>query len=82
MVCHGLFSQNAIHKLNNSCFTKVIVTNTIPHSDNILDNPLIDIIDVSWLCAESIYRHLNGISISELYNEYNFNENIKELKLI
>ena len=44
------------------------------------NNPLIDIIDVSWLCSEAIYRHLNGISISELYNEDIFNEKLKGLK--
>ena len=47
-----------------------------------VENDKIDIIDVSWLCAQSIHRHLNGISISELYNEQTFNEKIKEIEFI
>ena len=82
LCCHGLFSRNALEKIEKSAFTKVIVTNTIPHSSNVLNNPLIDIIDVSWLCSEAIKRQLNGISISELYNETKFNENLKNIKLL
>ena len=39
----------------------------------VLESDKIDIIDISWLCSESICRHLNGISISELYDEEKFN---------
>ena len=80
--CHGLFSRNALERIEDSVFTKVIVTNTIPHSSNVMNNPLIDIIDVSWLCAESIKRQLNGISISELYDETKFNEKLESIKLL
>ena len=80
--CHGLFSRNALERIEDSVFTKVIVTNTIPHSSNVMNNPLIDIIDVSWLCAEAIKRQLNGISISELYDETKFNEKLESIKLL
>jgi ribose-phosphate pyrophosphokinase len=80
--CHGLFSRNALERIENSVFTKVIVTNTIPHSSNVLNNPLIDIIDVSWLCSEAIQRQLNGVSISELYDETKFNEKLETIKLL
>jgi len=80
--CHGLFSRNALERIEASEFTKVIVTNTIPHSSNVMNNPLIDIIDVSWLCAEAIKRQLNGISISELYDEIKFNQKLESIKLL
>ena len=80
--CHGLFSRNAIDRIQKSDFTKVIVTNTIPHNKLVKECDLIDIIDVSWLCSQSIYRHLNGISISELYDEHIFNKKLKEISLI
>ena len=80
--CHGLFSRNALEKIENSSFTKVIVTNTIPNNNIINNSELIDIIDVSWLCSQSIYRHLNGISISELYDEQIFNKRLKDITLI
>ena len=81
-VCHGLFSKNALERLKSSHFTKIIVTNTIPHTNEILENELIDIIDVSWLCSQAIYRHLNGISISELYEEQMFNKRVKDIILL
>jgi ribose-phosphate pyrophosphokinase len=80
--CHGLFSKNALERIKNAHFTKVIVTNTIPHSSNVLNNYLIDIIDVSWLCSQAIYRQLNGISISELYDETIFNDKLETIKLL
>jgi len=80
--CHGLFSKNALEKIEKSNFTKVIVTNTIPNNNIINKSQLIDIIDVSWLCSQSIYRHLNGISISELYDENMFNKSVKDIILI
>ena len=80
--CHGLFSRNALEKIEESCFTKVIVTNTIPHNKLVHECDLIDIIDVSWLCSQSIYRHLNGISISELYDEQMFNQLLKDITLL
>ena len=80
--CHGLLSKNAVERINNAGFSKVVITNSVPHKKEVLESDKIDIIDISWLCSESICRHLNGISISELYNEEKFNSQLKELKLI
>ena len=81
-VCHGLFSRNAIEKINKSDFTKIIITNTIPHQKHIIENKKIDIIDVSWLCAETIKKQMNGESLNELYNETTFNKLLPELKIL
>lgn len=70
---HGLFSKNAIERINNSNIDKVIITNTVENS-LIKNERKFDVIDVSWLCAESIKRLIEGKSISCLYDNLdNFN---------
>jgi ribose-phosphate pyrophosphokinase len=72
--CHGIFSGKALENIYNSEFTKVIVTNTLNqdrHFEKIKELNLeekIDIIDVSWMCAEAIRRSNYGESLKELYD--------------
>jgi ribose-phosphate pyrophosphokinase len=80
--CHGLFSKDAITKIEKSQFNKVIVTNTIPHIESIYKNNLIDIIDVSWSCSYAISSQINGESLSDLYSEESFNEKNGKLILL
>lgn len=62
---HGLFSKDAIDKINKSDLDKVVVTNTIPfnkkHSDKIL------ILSVGTLIAEAIRRINNNESLSSIF---------------
>lgn len=72
--CHGILSDPAITRINNSPFKKVIVSNTVEivnrfnenqnETENILEK--IEIIDVSKICAAAIERSLIGQSLSEL----------------
>ena len=68
LVCHGILSGPAIERINNSCFKKVVMTNTLELSDlkRQFCNKL-DVIDVSWYCAEAMRRSLIGKSLKELY---------------
>lgn len=72
--CHGIFSGNALNNIANSEFDKVIITNTLNqnrHQQKIKELQLedkIDIIDVSWMCAEAIVRSNIGKSLTELYD--------------
>ena len=70
MASHGLLSGNALENINNSSFTKIILTNTVPHSEEVLNNEKIHIIDVSWLCSEAIRRVQIGQSLTDLYENY------------
>lgn len=77
LASHGLFSGNAIHKINESCIDTVVVSNTCYISKSIISScNKIKILDVSWLCAEAIRRQYFGESLSQLYNydkkEYNY----------
>ena len=49
---HGLLSGEAINRIRDSAFEKVVVTNTITPSEQVFNCRSIDILDVSWLCAE------------------------------
>ena len=60
---HGLFSKDAVDKLRDSCLDKVIVTDSIPQKD--LDK--IEVVSLTGLFAETIYRISHGKSVSELF---------------
>jgi len=81
-VCHGLFSNSALKRIEESEFSKVIVTNTIPHDNSIIHSKKIDIIDVSWLCAATIKKQNKGESLTELYNEDIFERLSPTLKIL
>lgn len=60
-VCvHGVFSGPALERLNKSAFEAVVVTNTIPQSENMRRCPKIQCIDISMILAEAIRRTHNG----------------------
>ena len=68
MVTHAVLSGKAISVINNSCLSRIIVTNTIPQDDKTAVCDKIDTIDVSSTFAEAIRRTHNGESISYLFN--------------
>ena len=73
-VCHGIFSGKGLENIKNSEFDKVIVTNTLDqnrHIEKIKELGIedrMDIIDVSWMCAEAIRGCNYGESLKELYD--------------
>ena len=60
---HGIFSKNAKEKLNNSCFEKIFITDSLPQSND----GKIEVVSLTDLFAEAIYRISHGISVSELF---------------
>ena len=60
---HGLFSNNATERLNNSCFEKIIVTDSIPQESS----GKIEVVSIKDLFAETINRISHGRSVSELF---------------
>jgi len=61
---HGLFSGKAFENIMDSSFEKVIVTDSIPSESF----GKVEVIDISNLFAEAIYRITHGGSVSELFN--------------
>lgn len=68
IVTHGIFSKDAIEKLNNSNIEKVVCTNSLPVQDKMDKCDKIEIIDISSTLAEAIRRLHNGESVSYLFN--------------
>lgn len=62
---HGLFSELAIERINNSPLETVYITDTVSLTNKTLKNPKIKIISVAKLLAEAIRCIYTGDSISE-----------------
>lgn len=68
MLTHGIFSGNALEKIDAACFEAVVVTNTIPQDQHRSICKKIKVIDISTILAEAIRRTHNGESVSYLFN--------------
>ncbi|PHH58515.1 hypothetical protein CDD81_5544 [Ophiocordyceps australis] len=67
LLTHGIFSGDAIPRLNASAIDKVIVTNSVPQTEHSRICPKLDILDISPIFAEAIRRVHHGESISRLF---------------
>mmetsp|Transcript_1546 Transcript_1546/g.2052 ORF Transcript_1546/g.2052 Transcript_1546/m.2052 type:complete len:398 (-) Transcript_1546:6-1199(-) len=63
---HGLFSNPAINRINNSIFEKVVTTNTIPLGNKLSDK--IHVLSIAQLLAKAIYSIHFRTSISALFD--------------
>ena len=83
LASHGILSNPAVKRIDESKFEKVVITNSITPRRDVIESKKIKILDVSWLCAEAISRQENGESLKELYNNQNILiENSIELKTL
>eukprot|EP01121_Diplochlamys_sp_Union-15-3_P022346 TRINITY_DN9476_c0_g1_i1.p1 TRINITY_DN9476_c0_g1~~TRINITY_DN9476_c0_g1_i1.p1 ORF type:complete len:340 (+),score=68.87 TRINITY_DN9476_c0_g1_i1:56-1021(+) len=71
IVTHGVLSGSAIKNLNEAELEELVVTNSIPQSENVKHCSKIKVIDVAPVLAEAIRRTHNGESISVLFYNYN-----------
>ncbi|MBU1000020.1 ribose-phosphate pyrophosphokinase [Patescibacteria group bacterium] len=62
---HGLFSDPAIQRINDSSLEKVYIADTVPLKKEIQENPKVAIISVAKLLAEAIKCIYSGDSMSE-----------------
>jgi len=67
ILTHGIFSGEALNRINNSHFEAIVVTNTIPQDRNMRACNKIQNIDVSMMFAEAVRRTHNGESVSYLF---------------
>ncbi len=61
---HGVFSKEALDRIENSAIEEVIITDTIAQKPEVIENPKITIVPIARLLAESIKRIESGESIS------------------
>lgn len=65
---HAVLSHPAVERINNSCITELVVTNTIPMtSDKKSDK--IKVLSVAPLLAEAIIRIFGELSVSKLFDD-------------
>jgi len=70
MISSGIFADTKIGELLSLPIEKLVVTNTVPQSENVkASEGKLDILDVSPLLAESIRRTHNGESFNILFGE-------------
>jgi ribose-phosphate pyrophosphokinase len=62
---HGLFSGDALKKINESAIEEMIITDSIKPREEVLSNKKISIVTVAPLLAEAIRRIRTGESISK-----------------
>lgn len=70
IVTHGVFSGDSIERIKRSHIDKIIVSNSLPQTENIAefnDASRFEVIDVSKLFGEAIRRIHNGESVSMLF---------------
>lgn len=67
LLTHGVFSGDAIPRLNASAIDRIIVTNSVPQEEHRRLCPKLDVLDVSPVFAEAIRRVHHGESISRLF---------------
>ncbi|OJA15256.1 hypothetical protein AZE42_09110 [Rhizopogon vesiculosus] len=70
LISHGLFSEAHMASLNSLPIEQLVVTNTIPQTENKEQFPKLIALDISSTIAESIRRTHNGESISLLFGEW------------
>lgn len=69
LITHGVFSGDAVSRINASALDKVVVTNSVPQYEHKgLLGPKLDVLDISPIFAEAIRRVHHGESISVLFN--------------
>lgn len=69
VITHGILSDPAMERIEQSSMTKLVVTNTLPQTRHLLQCAKLEEIDISAVLAETIRRSHYGDSVSVLFNE-------------
>jgi len=71
LLTHGVFSGDAIQRINASSLDRIVVTDTVPQDKHKEKCKKLEVLDVSVLFAEAIRRVHFGESISMLFKDLN-----------
>jgi ribose-phosphate pyrophosphokinase len=64
---HGIFSGQALARINEAPLEKIFVTNTIPRRGSLAECPKIEVLSVSKLFADAIESIHKETSVSKLF---------------
>jgi len=68
ILCHGVFCEEAMERLNTSELSMVVCTNSIPQEDNMVSSSVLRGVDISAVLSEAIRRTHNAESVSFLFD--------------
>ncbi|KAF7535106.1 hypothetical protein G7054_g5644 [Neopestalotiopsis clavispora] len=68
LLSHGVFSGDALQRINASAIDKVVVTNSVPQEDHKALCPKLEVLDIAPMFAEAIRRVHHGESLSSLFH--------------
>lgn len=68
VVSHGVLAGKACERIDSSPLKEMVVTNSIPQSENVKNCKKLRVIDIAPMLAEAIRRTHNGESISVLFS--------------
>ena len=72
-ITHGVFSRDAIAKIENSPITKMVITDTIPlREDQKASTTKIQVLSIAEMLANTIESIENHTPVSKVYEEYSF----------
>ena len=72
-ITHGVFSRNAIEKIELSPIKEMVITDTIPLSDDKKDKATkITVLSIAYMIAKTIDSIQNHTPVSDVYTEYNY----------
>ena len=66
-VSHGIFSKDALEKIENSPIKQLVVTNSIQF-DKCEENPKIKVLSIGYLLSKIIYSIVTNQPVSEVYS--------------
>lgn len=64
---HGIFSGNALDRVKNAPVEKVIVTNTLPVSEDVTNLDMIEVLSIAPIVAEALQAIFMDSSVSEIF---------------
>ena len=71
-ITHGVFSRNAMEKIENSSLTKLFITDTISQEKNMRSITKLQVVSVATLLSKAIKRIHNEQSLSDLFNDWKY----------
>lgn len=66
---HGVFSGDALEKLNESCITKIITTNTI-YNKKVKDYPKVVVLSIGELLGQTVLNIIKDEPISQVFEQF------------
>ena len=66
-ITHGILSDPAIERIDNSPIDKMIITDSILARDDVINSNKIDILSIAPLIGEAIERITDNRSVSSLF---------------